>query len=136
MKKYLAASLAVFVWLLVFDNFLVGIVMGSALAQIPGMLAEYSRLWEAVGDLCIALVATGLYARVRGVFGASLKGGAVYGVYAGLLAHFPTWLFHTLYAGWPYAATWHMTIVLVAVAIVAGAVMGAVYQAMERPATA
>ena len=136
MKKYLAAALAVLVWLLVFDNFPVPVLMGSALAQIPGMQADYSKLWETVGDLCAALVLTGLYARVRGVFGATPKGGAVYGVYAGLLVNFPTWLFMTVYAGWPYGATWHITLILVAATIVAGAVMGAVYQTMERPAAA
>lgn len=136
MKKYLAATIAVLVLYLVWDNFLSQLFIGSALAQIPGIRAEYSKRWEIVGDLCAALVVTGLYARVRGVFGANLKGGAVYGVYAGLLANFPTWLFMTVYAGWPYGATWVLTIGLVALTVAAGAVMGAVYGVMDRPAAA
>jgi len=136
MKKYLAASLAVFVWILIWDNFLGALVMGSALSAIPGMLPEYSKLWETVGDLFAALVVTGLYARVRSVFGTGLAGGATYGVYAGLLANFPTWLFMTVYAGWPYGATWILTIVGVGLFVVYGAIMGFVYQTLDGAKTA
>lgn len=136
MKKFLAAAVAVLVWYLVWDNFLSQPLMGSTMAKIPGMLPEYSKLWETVGDAFAALMVTGLYARVRGVFGASTKGGAVYGVYAGLLINFPTWLWMTVYAGWPYAATWMMTIAMVCLTVVAGAIMGSVYQAMDRTAAA
>jgi hypothetical protein len=101
------------------------------MAAIPGMQPEFSKLWETVGDLFSALVVTGMYARVRGVFGTGLAGGAVYGVYAGLMIHFPTWLFMTVYAGWPYGPTWVITIGLVCLVIVAGAIMGLVYQALD-----
>ena len=79
-------------------------------------------------------VMTGLYARTRSVFGATPKGGAVYGVYAGLLVNFPTWQWMTLYFGWPYRAAWTFTIALFALDVVAGAIMGAVYQAMDKRA--
>ena len=136
MKKYLAASIAVLLVFLVWDNFLGRLLIGPAMAQIPGMLPEYSKLWETIGDVCAALVLTGFYARVRGVYGANLKGGAVFGVYAGVLIHFPSWLFMAVYAGWPYGATWMITIGLIVLTVIAGAVMGAVYQAMDRPAAA
>ena len=51
MKKFLAASLAVFVWLMIFDHLLSNAVLGSAMASIPGVKADYSAVWEAVGDL-------------------------------------------------------------------------------------
>lgn len=131
MKSFLAAAITVLVVYLVWDNFLSSMVIGSAMAAIPGMKAEYSKLWETVGDVCAALILAGMYARVRGVFGTGLKGGATYGFYAGLMINFPTWLFMTVYAGWPYGATWTLTIALVVVTTVSGALMGVVYQTLS-----
>ena len=136
MKNYLAAAIAVLVWYLVWDNFLAGMLIGSTLAQVPGMVTEVSKLWETVGDLCGAMMLAGVYARVRGVYGVGAKNGAVYGVYAGLLINFPTWLFLTVYAGWPYSLTWMMTISGTLVTVVAGALIGTVYQAMGGAKTA
>ena len=136
MKNYLAAVVAVLVWFLVWDNFLSGMLLGSTLAQVPGMVAEVSKLWETVGDLFAAIMLTGVYARVRGVYGVGAKNGAIYGVYAGLLINFPTWLFMTVYAAWPYALTWTMTIAGTLITVVAGAIIGTVYQAMGGAKTA
>jgi hypothetical protein len=133
MKKYLAASIAVFAWFLVFDNLLSGAVIGSAIASIPGLNPNASKLWETVGDLCAALVLCGLYGRVRSVFGEGIKGGAIYGFYAGLLVNFPTWLNLTNYFGWPYRATWHLTLVATVLYVVSGAIAGAVYKAVAAP---
>jgi hypothetical protein len=134
MKKYLAASLAVFVFFFLSEKFLIGPVLGADMAQIPGAVSAVNMQWVVLGDLLAAMVLTGLYARTRSIFGASPKGGAVYGVYAGLLRNFPTWLFMSAYFSWPYRAAWHATLVLVAVWVVAGAIMGAVYQAMDQSA--
>jgi hypothetical protein len=136
MKNYLAAVIAVLALFLVWDNFLVGMLLGSTLAQIPGLVAEVSKLWETVGDLCSAMMLTGVYARVRGVYGVGAKNGAIYGVYAGLLINFPTWLLMTVYAGWPYALTWTMTIAGTLLTVVAGAIIGTVYQATGGAKTA
>lgn len=136
MKSYVAAVIAVLVWLLIWDNFFGSMLLGSAMAQIPGMVAEVSKLWETVGDLFAAVMLVGVYARTRSVFGGGPKNGAIYGVYAGLLINFPTWLFMTVYAGWPYAATWMMTLGLTLVSVVGGAITGTVYQAMGGAKTA
>lgn len=128
MKSFLAAVVAMLVWLLIWDNFLGAMVAGSAMAQIPGMVAEPSKLWESVGDLFAAIMFVGVYARTRSVWGVGAKQGAIYGVYAGLLVHFPTWLFMSVYAGWPYGPTWMFTIALVFVGVVGGALAGTVYQ--------
>ena len=133
MKKFLAASLAVFVWLMIFDHLLSNAVLGSAMASIPGVKASYSAMWEAVGDLCSALVLCGFYGRVRTVYGAGLAGGAVFGVYAGTLMSFPTWLNMTNYFGWPYRTAWHLTIIVILIYVVAGAIAGMVYKAMGEP---
>lgn len=130
MKKYVAASLAMFVLLLIWDNYLGSLLIGSALSALPGMTANVSKLWETVGDLCIALVFVALYARTRGIFGEHAAGGATYGVYAGLIGNFPTWLNMTVYFGWPYKAAWTLTIAMVAMMVVSGAVVGIVYKAM------
>jgi hypothetical protein len=135
MRRHLAAAVAVLAVLLLWDNVLSGMIVGSAMAAIPGMKADYSKLWETVGDVGSALVFAGLYARVRGVFGMNLKGGVTYGVYAGLLMNFPTWLNMTVYAGWPYGAAWTLTIALVVLFTVAGAVMGVVYQSLSTAKT-
>jgi len=136
MKNYLAAVVAALVWYLAWDNFLSGMLLGSTMVQLPGLVTEVSKLWETVGDLCAAMMLTGVYARVRGVYGVGAKNGAIYGVYAGLLINFPTWLFMTVYAAWPYSLTWTMTIAGTLVTVVAGAIIGTVYQALGGAKTA
>ena len=128
LNKALPAMALVFAWNLLFDNFLMGITMGSAMAQIPGMTGEFSMLWQTVGNVFSAVVLVWVYDRVRGAFAAGLKGGAVFGFYAGVLINFPTWLYMTVYAGWPYRATWHATLVLILSAVVAGALAGLAYE--------
>lgn len=136
LNKALPAIVAVFLWNVVFDNFLLGPTMGSAMAQIPGMTGEFSMMWQTVGNLAGAIVLVWVYDRVRGSFAGGLKGGAVFGLYAGVLVHFPTWLYMTVYAGWPYSATWHATLVLVVFTIPAGALAGLAYEKFGGPKAA
>jgi hypothetical protein len=140
MKKYLAAALVVWVLLLIWDNFLHALLIppfaASAMAAIPGAKEHFSKLYESLGDLCMALVFVALYARTRSVFGENAAGGATYGVYAGLLGNFPTWFFMTLYFAWPKPAVYWFTIALVCVWIVSGALAGVVYKAMASPKAA
>lgn len=131
MKKFFAASVAVFVWFMIFDHLLSNAVLGSAMASIPGVNANYSAMWEAVGDLCGALVLCGFYGRVRTIYHAGWSGGAVFGVYAGTLLSFPTWLSMSNYFGWPYPTAWHITIIGILINVVAGAIAGIVYKAMD-----
>ena len=128
LNKALPAMVLVFAWNLLFDNFLLGITMGSAMAQIPGMTGEFSMLWQTVGNAFAAIVLIWVYDRVRGAFAGGLNGGAVFGFYAGVLINFPTWLYMTVYAGWPYRATWHATLVLILATVVAGALAGLAYE--------
>ena len=128
LNKALPAIVLVFVWNLIFDNFLMGILMGSAMAQIPGMTGEFSMLWQTVGNLFSAIVLVWVYDRVRAAFAGGLMGGALFGFYAGVLINFPTWLYMTVYAGWPYRPTWHATLVLICTGVVAGALAGLAYE--------
>ena len=135
LSKALPAIVLVFIWNLVFDNFLQGLLLGSVMAQIPGMTGEYSVLWQSVANLFGAIVLVWVYDRVRGAFAGGLSGGAVFGFYAGVLINFPTWLYMTVYAGWPYKGTWYATLVLVVATVVSGALAGLAYEKMgERQA--
>jgi len=136
MKKYFAASLAMWVLVLVWDNFLSGMFIGSAMSAIPGAVESFSKFYESLGDLFVALVFVALYARTRSIFGENPGGGATYGVYAGLLGNFPTWLFMTVYFGWPYKSAWTLTIAMVCLMTVCGAMVGAIYKAMGSPKAA
>ncbi len=128
LNKALPAMVLVFAWNLLFDNFLMGPTMGSAMAQIPGMTGEFSMLWQTVGNVFSAIVFVWVYDRVRGAFASGLSGGALFGFYAGVLINFPTWLYMSVYAGWPYRATWHATLVLIISAVLAGALAGLAYE--------
>jgi hypothetical protein len=128
LNKALPAIVLVFIWNAIFDNFLLGPTMGAAMAQIPGMQAEFSMLWQTVGNFFSALVLVWVYDRVRGAFASGLAGGAHFGLYAGVLINFPTWLFMTVIAGWPYKATWHATFVLIIATVISGAVAGFAYE--------
>ena len=130
MKKYFAASLVMWVLVLVWDNFLSGILIGSAMGSIPGAVENFSKFYESLGDLFVALVFVALYARTRSIFGENAAGGATYGVYAGLLSNFPTWLFMTVYFAWPYKSAWVLTIAMICLMTVCGAAVGSVYKAM------
>jgi len=127
LKKAVPAILVVFVWYLIWDYFLGAIVAGPAMMQIPGMGEEYSKLWELVGDLCGAGVLVLVYEKVKAAFATGVKGGFTYGLYAGILMNFPGWLWMTVYADWPYAATWHIVIVLTLMTVVSGMLIGLVY---------
>jgi len=57
------------------------------------------------------------------------KGGASYGLYAGILINFPTWIFaHLIFEGFPYSLAWTWTLVGVVWCVIAGAVAGALYK--------
>jgi len=85
--------------------------------------------WFIIGDLVAGFVFVWVYDRVFGSFTAGPKGGATFGLYAGVLAFFPGILFnHLTIAGFPYGLAWAQIIVGVIGAIVAGAVAGAMYK--------
>lgn len=129
----LVAGIVAAVWYVVFDMFLMEPVLGSYLAGVPGMNAAPAMMWVVIGDVVACLVLAAVYARTRSIFGVGLKNGATYGVYAGVLINFPTWLFMSVYAGWPYASAWAMTIASLFYVTVGGALIGLVYEKMGQP---
>lgn len=126
-NKAVAAIILVWLWLLLWDNVISDFFMGPVLAQIPGLMDSYSKLWETVGDLFAAAVLVWVYSKVKTSFRAGIGGGLTYGLYAGILINFPGWLWMTVYAGWPYAATWTLVIVLTLITVVSGILIGAIY---------
>jgi len=132
----LVATIAAAVWYVVWDLFLIGPIIGSYLTGVPGANLDPAMMWVVIGEICAGLVLAAVYARTRSIFGVGLKGGATYGVYAGVLINFPTWLFHSVYVGWPYSAAWAMTIAGLVTTTVAGALIGLVYEKMGQPKAA
>lgn len=126
----LVAAIVAGVWYVVFDMFLIGPVLGSFLAQIPGINPTPPMMWVVIGDFMAALVQAGVYMRTRSVFGVGARNGAVYGVYAGVLVNFPIWLFMSVYVAWPYGAAWALTVAGIVITTVGGALMGLVIEKM------
>ena len=128
-KKLLLATLAVGVVANIFDF----VVQGKLLADYYSSMSLFNKdmpiQWLVFGDFVAALVFVWVYDRVLASFGGGPKGGATYGLYAGILANFPTWIFlHLLFVGFPYGLAWVWTLVGVAWCVIAGAVAGAVYK--------
>ena len=132
----LVAGILAAAWYVVFDLFLMDPLIGSRLAGIPGLNAQPATMWVVIGEVVGGLVLASVYARTRSIFGTGLKNGATYGVYAGVLIHFPTWLFMSVYVGWPYGAAWAMTIASIVNVTIAGGLIGLVYEKMGTPKTA
>jgi hypothetical protein len=86
-------------------------------------------LWYILGNFVSAFVFVAVYQRVFNSFGGGMIGGLKYGVYAGLLLNFPTWLIvHLMFKNFPLelAAVW--TAVGFVSCAVWGLVLGAVYR--------
>lgn len=130
LNKLVPAVVAVWVWYVLFDMFLFDPIMGSAMAGIPGANPAPSTMWVVLGDLAAALVLVGFYDRVKGALGSGARHGALYGLSAGVLINFPTWLWGAVYFSWPYGAAWTAVITLIAIATIAGALIGIVYEKM------
>ncbi len=129
-KKLLLATFAVGVVLNVLD-FVVHMQILAAYYSRLNILfrAEMPMRYLVIGDFVAALVFVWVYDRVYGSFGGGPKGGATYGLYAGVLLNFPTWIFlNLLFVGFPYALAWIWTIYGIVAGVIAGGVAGATYK--------
>lgn len=85
--------------------------------------------WIIVGDFVAALVFVWVYDRVYGSFGGGVKGGATFGVYAGVLVNFPMGIFlNLLFVGFPYELAWLWIMTGIIWAVLIGAIVGALYK--------
>ena len=86
-------------------------------------------MWFVFGDFVAAFVLVWVYDRVYSSFGGGPKGGATFGLFAGVLMNFPARVFaHLLFVGYTYSFAWIMVIYGIVWAVVAGAVAGALYK--------
>lgn len=89
-------------------------------------------VWFIIGDFVTMLVFTWVYDKVYRSFWGGAKGGAMFGLYAGVLESFPTWIFmHLVIKGFPYSLSWIWTINGIMWGVIAGAVVGAIYKKAE-----
>jgi len=129
-KKLLLATLGVGVVVNVVDFIVHGQIMAGTYSQMTSLFRQdASIVWLIIGDFVAALVLVFVYDRVYSSFGGGPKGGATYGLYAGVLVNFPTWIFaHLLFVGFPYSLSWMWTIYGIVWTVIAGAVAGAMYK--------
>jgi hypothetical protein len=128
--RILKAGLAVGVVMNIYD-YVVNMFVYPKLGTQPAFMNDMASMpimWLVIGDFVAALVFIWFFDKVRAAFGAGAKGGATYGLYAGILMNFPVWiLMHLLVKDWPYGMSWMWTAMGVLWAVIAGAVGGVVY---------
>ncbi len=128
-QKLLLAAVAVGVAVNVFDFVVHGQLLAGYSAQFPIFVTPPPIPWLVVGDFVAALVFVWVYSRVYSSFGGGPKGGATYGLYAGILVNFPTWIFaYLIIKGFTYGLAWTWTVIGIVWCVLAGAVAGAVYK--------
>ena len=128
-KKLLLATVVVGVVMNIVDFLVQGQLLAGLYATLPLFKTEPPIPWLVFGDFVSALVFVWVYDRVQSSFGGGVKGGATYGLYAGILINFPTWIFaHLIFEGFPYSLAWTWTLVGVVWCVIAGAVAGALYK--------
>jgi len=70
-----------------------------------------------------------VYDKVAGSFSTGWKGGSMYGLYAGILVNFPTWIFlHLLLKDFSYKFAWFSTIYGIVWTVIAGAIVASIYE--------
>jgi len=128
--KLIIAILGVGVVANVFDFVVHGMILkGPVYSHATIMRTDMPMHWLIIGDFVAAAVFVIVYDRVYQSFGGGLKGGATFGLYAGVLVNFPTWAFsHLLISGFSRELTLAWTIVGILWGVVAGAVAGALYK--------
>jgi hypothetical protein len=114
----------------VFDFVVNGIILQNAVyAHVPLLKQNLPIKWLVIADFIAALVLVWVYVRVSGSFGAGVGGGAQFGLYAGVLVNFPTWIVcYLLINGFTYKLAWVYTVMGIVWGIIAGAVAAALYK--------
>ncbi len=86
-------------------------------------------LWFVIGDFASVFVLAWVFDKVSGSFSAGWQGGAMYGLYAGILVNFPTWVFlHFLLKGFSYKFAWFSTIYGIIWTVIAGVIVASIYE--------
>ena len=103
-----------------------GLVMGSVYAEQTALFrSDGSLLWLNLGDFVSVAVFVWVYQRVRSCFRGGAAGGAIFGLYAGVLIGFPTHIFLNLViVDFGYGLAWAWTVHEVVWTVTVGAVVG------------
>ena len=92
-------------------------------------------VWFIIGGFITVLVLAWVYGKVAASFSAGWKGGAMFGLYAGVLVNFPTWIIvHLMVKGISYKYAWLSTIYGIVWSVIAAAIIAAVYKKGEAAA--
>ncbi len=128
--KFWLAVLAAGVVVNVYDFVMHGMILGNTYKSMPEVFNQTENpTWFIVGDFVAVLVFAWFYDKVYASFGGGTMGGLMYGLYAGVLVSFPTWIFnHLIFAGFPYGMAWQITLLNIIWGVIAGAVLGAIYK--------
>ena len=93
---------------------------------------DTSMAWYVIGDFIAVFVFAWIFTRVSGSFGSTVQDGAKAGLYLGIFANFPLWIFmHMMFNGFPYSLSWISTIYGVIWYVIAGAVVAAMMKKKE-----
>lgn len=131
LKRFLVAGLAGGVVGNVYDFVVHEKLLASQYAAVPGLFRQDAPIqWLIVGDFVAAFVLVWVWDRVMACFPpGGAKGGAIGGLYAGVLVTFPSQIFlYLLLVGFPYSMSWIWTICGIVWSVLVGAVIGALYK--------
>src|SRR3989304_5547687 len=112
-NKFWIAVAAAGVVMNVVDFLFQGMLMNNLYySKHPDVFAEMTNpVWFIIGDFVAVLVLAWVYDKVSSSFASGWKGGALYGLYAGVLVNFPTYIFlHLVIKGFSYRFAWFSTI--------------------------
>ncbi|MBI3940728.1 MAG: hypothetical protein HY315_07825 [Acidobacteria bacterium] len=105
-------------------------ILAGYYSSLPSLFRQDTPVaWLVFGDFVAVLVLVWVYDRVYSSFGGGVTAGATYGLYAGILVNFPTWIFaNLLFVGFPYALGWIWVVYGIIWAVITGAIAGALYK--------
>ncbi|HTX18373.1 MAG TPA: hypothetical protein VMG34_06910 [Bacteroidota bacterium] len=91
-------------------------------------LTTTNPAWYVLVDFVTVFVLAWVFTKVAKSFSAGWRGGAAYGLYAGILVNFPTWIMtHLMLKGFSYKFAWFSTFYGIVWTIIAAAVIAAIY---------
>jgi len=133
-KKFWTAWSAISIAMVIYDWIVHGEILNRIYyTQLPdlfrGQQGGYNPIWFVLDDLIMAFVFLWFYRQVQGSFAKGVKGGATFGLLAGVFAAFPSQIaWHTIFKGFPYPLGWAWTVAGIAFYLMAGSIAGALYK--------
>jgi hypothetical protein len=107
------------------------IVQGNLMAGLYAASPAFRNTADVIpflvlGDVVAAFVFAWAYLKLGSATGDGPGGGALFGLYAGVLLAFPTYIFNNLLINnYPYSLAWTLTIYTIIVYVILGAIAGA-----------